>query len=82
MASYLFPEGFRWGSSTSAWQVEGGVVDNEYRLLAERGLIAGGGDPAEAADFWTRYESDIGLMREMHHRSRLRERRLGKAGRR
>jgi len=69
MASYLFPEGFRWGSSTSAWQVEGGVVDNEYRLLHERGLIAGGGDPARAAGFWTRYESDIGLMRQMHHRS-------------
>lgn len=69
MISCLFPEGFLWGSSTSAWQVEGGVVENEYRLLADRGLIADGGDPAQAAGFWTRYESDIGLLRQLRHRS-------------
>jgi beta-glucosidase len=69
MSSYLFPDGFLWGSSTSAWQVEGGIVDNEYRLLHRQGLIAGGGDPAEAAGFWTRYEDDIRLMQRMHHRS-------------
>jgi beta-glucosidase len=69
MESYLFPEGFLWGSSTSAWQVEGGIVENEYRMLHRRGLIADGGDPAQAAGFWTRYEDDIRLMRRMHHRS-------------
>jgi beta-glucosidase len=69
MSSYLFPEGFLWGSSTSAWQVEGGLVDNEYRMLHQRGLIADGSDPEQSAGFWTRYESDIGLMRQMHHGS-------------
>mgnify|MGYP001035282332 CR=1 FL=1 len=69
MSSYIFPRGFLWGSSTSAWQVEGGRVDNEYRQLHRQGLIAGGGDPEQAAGFWTRYEGDIGLMRQMHHRS-------------
>jgi len=69
MSSHIFPKGFLWGSSTSAWQVEGGSIDNEYRILHEQGLIAGGGDPGQSAGFWTRYETDIGLMRQMHHGS-------------
>jgi len=67
--SCLFPEGFLWGSATSAWQIEGGSVSNEYGEMHREGRIAGGGDPAEAAGFWRFYERDVALMKRMHHRS-------------
>ena len=66
---YIFPEGFRWGSATSAWQIEGGLIKNEYYQMHREGKIAGGADPAEAAGFWKFYERDIALMKQMNHKS-------------
>ncbi len=68
---HTFPDGFVWGSATSAFQIEGGIdVDGKSPSIwdtfcAEPGRIADGtsGDPA--CDHLNRYEEDIALMGEL-----------------
>ena len=69
MEDYFFPEGFLWGSATSAWQIEGGALNNEYDLLYRQGRMADGANPAEAAGFWQHYKQDIALLKQMAHKS-------------
>ncbi len=56
------PDGFLWGTATSAHQVEGGNVANDWaRFEAEPGRTASG----VAADHWNKVAEDITLMRDI-----------------
>lgn len=64
-----FPEGFLWGASTSAFQVEGGwdaegkgMTVADYNSFKRSHLQA---DSKVASDFYHHYEEDIALMKEL-----------------
>jgi beta-glucosidase len=63
-----FPEGFVWGASTSAAQIEGGVdLDGRgpsiWDTFANRpGAVADGTDPSIAADHRRRWRDDVALL--------------------
>lgn len=62
-----FPEGFLWGTATSAYQVEGGNRESDwYRWERLPGKIAGGDRCGNACDFWHRYESDFDIAAAHH----------------
>ncbi|WP_395014923.1 GH1 family beta-glucosidase [Dongia sp.] len=65
-----FPAGFRWGASTSAYQIEGAAAldgrgpsiwDIRSRI---KGKTANGDNGDVAADHYHRYQEDIALMRD------------------
>lgn len=64
-----YPEGFLWGSATSAHQVEGGCTNNNWSAFEHatdaRGSprIAGGQRSGDACQHWDRFREDIGLMK-------------------
>ncbi len=57
------PKGFRWGTATSAHQVEGGNTNDWTRFEAQPGAIEGGDTSAVATDHWTRMAEDVALMK-------------------
>jgi beta-glucosidase len=63
-----FPDGFLWGVSTSAYQVEGGVdLDGRGRSIWDTfshtpGKIDGGDDGDAACDHYRRWRSDVELI--------------------
>lgn len=59
-----FPEGFFWGASTSAYQVEGGINNNDWALAAKNGRIVPAGS---SADHYHRYEEDFDLAKSLGH---------------
>jgi beta-glucosidase len=61
-----FPEGFLWGTSTAAHQVEGGNVHSDWWAW-ERipGKISDGTTSETAADHYRRYEEDLDLAAKM-----------------
>ncbi|KWT62146.1 beta-glucosidase [Streptomyces albus subsp. albus] len=66
-----FPEGFLWGVSTSAQQIEG-AVDEDGRgrsvwdgFAAEAGRIKDGSDARVATDHYHRYREDVALIKEL-----------------
>lgn len=70
--TYKLPEGFKFGSSASAFQTEGrtgkkahqeNYVDMMYKDAPERWYQGIG--PTIATDFYNRYEEDIHLMKEL-----------------
>ena len=66
-----FPDGFKWGVATSAYQVEGAVAaDGRGRSIwdtfcARPGTISDGSSGAVACDHYHRWESDLDLMRSL-----------------
>lgn len=61
-----FPAGFLWGTATSAHQVEGGNVHNQWWEFEQvPGNIHHGDRSGAAADHWNRYEQDLDLAREL-----------------
>ncbi|TDV46835.1 GH1 family beta-glucosidase [Actinophytocola oryzae] len=71
MALPKFPEGFLWGVSSSAYQVEG-AADEDGRgpstwdtFAAGSGKVLGGDTGKTATDHYHRYREDVGLMREL-----------------
>jgi beta-glucosidase len=68
-----FPDGFTWGTATSAYQIEGAVdVDGRGPSIwddfcRQPGAIAGGETGDVAADHYHRYEDDVALMAELGH---------------
>jgi len=52
-ATYIFPNGFLWGTSTSSHQVEGGNTNNNWSAFeAEPGRILQGHTSGLACDWW------------------------------
>lgn len=71
---YKFPEGFWWGSATSATQIEGAseeggkgqnIWDHWHRNEPNRFFEEVG--PESTSDFYHLYKEDIGLMKEIGH---------------
>ena len=57
------PAGFLWGVATSAHQIEGGNIWNDWsRFEAEPGNIAGGARSGMASDHWNRMPLDVWLL--------------------
>lgn len=64
-----FPEGFLWGSSTAAHQVEGQNYNNDWWEFEHRpgsGCVERSGD---AIDHWTRYDEDFALLASLGQNS-------------
>jgi len=57
MAILKFPKGFLWGSATSAYQVEGGIENNDW----SKSFPAG-----KACDHYNRYEEDFELVQQLN----------------
>lgn len=61
-----FPDGFLWGSATSAHQVEGNNIYNDWwKWESLPGHIKSG----EACDQYNRYEQDFDLAKSLNHNS-------------
>lgn len=59
-----FPEGFLWGSSTAAHQIEGNNFNNDWWKFEQEG---GGKEPSGlACDQYHLYEKDFDLIGELH----------------
>ena len=67
MADLLrFPEGFLWGTATSAHQVEGGNTRNDWWTWEQvPGHVRAGDTSRLACDFWNRAEEDLRLARDL-----------------
>jgi beta-glucosidase len=69
--SVQFPEGFRFGTATAAFQIEGashadGKQDSIWDVFSrEPGRIANGDDGNVACDHFHLYEADVALMAEL-----------------
>ena len=60
-----FPEGFLWGSATSAHQIEGGNVNNDWWAWEhdpDSGCVESSGD---ACDSWHRWPEDVDLVADL-----------------
>jgi len=66
-----FPEGFRWGAATSAYQIEGSPLadgagpSNWHRWSHTPGRIAGGDTGDIACDHYRRVPEDVALMQDL-----------------
>ena len=63
--SLRFPEGFLWGVSTSAHQVEGGLQDNNWAEWERKGRIRTGEVAGRACDWWHHAERDFDLAQSL-----------------
>jgi beta-glucosidase len=61
---FKFPEGFLWGSSTSSYQVEGGIYNNDWAQAATDGRIMPAGS---ATDHYNRYKEDFDIVKSLGH---------------
>ncbi len=66
-----FPPGFRWGTATSAYQVEGATQEDGRgasiwdTFCRIPGKIVGGGNADVAVDHYHRYKEDVALMKAL-----------------
>lgn len=62
-----FPDGFRWGTATSAYQVEGNNTGSDWWDWEQQpGRIRGGDRSGLACDWWRNAERDFDLMSGLH----------------
>lgn len=69
MNTLKFPDGFLWGTATSAHQVEGGNTNNDWWEWEQvPGHIKNGDTSAVACDWWRgeKYREDFDLARSLH----------------
>ena len=67
MIKYAFPADFLWGSSTSAFQVEGDCKNHDFYEWAVKGRIKDGTNPDDAVHHYRKYIEDIELLKAMNH---------------
>jgi len=60
-----FPEGFLWGVSTAAYQVEGDNQNSQWSDWEKAGRIKSGDRSGAACDWWANAEPDFDLAREL-----------------
>ena len=64
---YSFPLGFWWGTATSAHQVDGGNIHNNWWEWEQtQGKIRNGDRSGLACDHWHRYIEDFNILKELH----------------
>ncbi len=67
MSEKHFPDGFLWGTSCAAHQVEGDDRNNDWWEFEQQpGRIANGDTSEVACDHYHRYREDFSLLREMN----------------
>ena len=60
-----FSPSFLWGSSTSAFQIEGGCTNNDWHRAGEQGRYA---EPCgQACNHYAMYKDDVELIRQLGH---------------
>ena len=65
MASFIFPQGFLWGTATSAHQVEGHNVNNDWWAWEQAGRVK---EPSGVAcDHYRRFREDFDLAKQLGH---------------
>src|SRR3990170_283459 len=65
MSVYSFSEGFLWGAATSAHQVEGNNIHNDWWAWEQAGRVK---TPSGlACDQYRRYVQDFDLAASLHH---------------
>jgi beta-glucosidase len=62
-----FPENFLWGSSTSAYQIEGGNENNDWARAAREGKFPEA--CGMACNHYALYREDIALLKELGHQA-------------
>lgn len=72
MISFIFPDGFLWGTATSSFQVEGAAyADGKGPSIWDKacddfpGRFSKGANPSVAAGFYHHYKEDIRSMKEL-----------------
>jgi beta-glucosidase len=90
MGGYQFPSGFRWGTATAAYQIEGAVAADGRlpsvwdTFSATPGRVLHGDTGAIACDHYHRFETDVKWMAELglkHYRFSLAWSRIMPSGR-
>jgi len=67
MRAFTFPSGFRWGTATSAHQVEGNNVQNDWWAWEqEPGRIRNGDRSGRACAWWENAEHDFDRAAQLH----------------
>jgi beta-glucosidase len=62
-----FPEGFLWGTSSAAHQIEGGNRNSDWWEFEQQpGRIVNGDTSEVACDHYNRYREDFSLLRELN----------------
>lgn len=64
--NFKLDEKFLLGVSTASTQIEGGVVDSNWRKLYLEGKIKDNTNPANADDHWSRYIEDTNIMSSLN----------------
>src|SRR5260370_9597124 len=64
-SNHLFPPDFAWGVATSAHQVEGGNLNNQWYAWEKKGHIKSGDRVGLACDWWRNAEQDFDRAQEL-----------------
>lgn len=61
---FKLPDGFLWGASTSSYQVEGGIFNNDWAEASKDGRVMPAGS---ATDHYNRYKEDLDIAKSLSH---------------